>query len=224
MSQQRFSNFKRPPPPRGSTLPPPPGSGPPEAHPLSQRHVMSQDGKMLVRMFGVQFIQSKLLARKELNAFGKIAVLFLIFFALFGYDLHNFYKCMDRRHKIYRKAAQPLWDDQDPQECDQWAGQSGMRLTLGIYGEPWFFRWEWHSNLEWIWHDSIQGQRDCWGCEAPAHKWHSQRHLWQAWHIHYDLAVQRAEREHPYQYPLPLGGWRCWLVPNVLYHDLLRYW
>lgn len=55
---------------------------------------MSQDGKMLVRMFGVQFIQSKLLARKELNAFGKIVVLFLIFFALFGYDLHNFYKCM----------------------------------------------------------------------------------------------------------------------------------
>ena len=94
MSQQRYSNFKRPPPPRGNTMPPPPpGSVPTEIHPLNQKHVMSQDGKMLVRMFGVQFIQSKLLARKELNAFGKIAVLFLIFFALFGYDLHNFYKC-----------------------------------------------------------------------------------------------------------------------------------
>ena len=70
--------------------------------------MVSQDGKMLVRMFGVQFIQSKLLARKELNEFGKIVVLFLIFFALFGYDLHNFYKCMWQLHLLFREAAQPV--------------------------------------------------------------------------------------------------------------------
>ncbi len=69
---------------------------------------MAQDGRMLIRMLGVQTAQSFILNRKNLKLGFKILTVFLIFLALLAYDLHHFFKCKSIFYKFYSEDEKPI--------------------------------------------------------------------------------------------------------------------
>ena len=46
---------------------------------------------MIVRMIVVQLVQGQIMKRKQIKPFVKILFLFILFFAMLGYDLRSFY-------------------------------------------------------------------------------------------------------------------------------------